>query len=146
MLPVINFNNKYEEIGRFFDPPLSPKQVKQSIELLLRLGLLKKESSGRYSATSTAITTGDEVKQVGLAAFHKSCLQLAIRSLYAHPQARRDISGVTLSISQKAFEQIKEEISAFRKKIMTIAHEDSDEDTVYQFNLQLFPLTHTRKK
>jgi uncharacterized protein (TIGR02147 family) len=141
LLPVIEFNDDYEKIGKFFDPPITPKQIRQSIDLLLRLGMLLKDSDGKYQTSSPLISTGDEVTQTGLVAFHKACLQLASRSLDLHPAKKRDVSGVTLSISERGFEQIKEEISLFRKKIMSIAKEDSNESAVYQLSLQLFPLT-----
>ncbi len=146
LLPVLDFGDNFEQIAKVFDPPITPKQAKQSVELLLKLGMLQKDDSGHYKATSPLISSGEDVKTVGLSAFHKSMLQLAIRSLDLHKSAERDISGVTLSLSSKAFQQIKDEISQFRKKIMNIAHQDCSEEAVFQLNIQFFPLTRQRNR
>jgi uncharacterized protein (TIGR02147 family) len=50
-----------------------------------------------------------------------------------------------MSVSQNGFEKIKSELQAFRKKIISIAENDSGEDRVVQFNMQLFPLTKKRQ-
>ncbi|MGE5671257.1 MAG: TIGR02147 family protein [Fibrobacterota bacterium] len=144
-LPLFNFDNDYAAIGRFFDPPISAPQVRKAIELLEQLGLLSVDKNGKYSVASLSVSTGDEVKSLALASFHRQSLELAIRSINKTQPESRDISGVTMSVSQNGFEQIKREIQAFRKKIMSIAENDRAEDRVVQCNIQLFPLTKTRR-
>lgn len=146
LITVFDYKDNFEEIAKTFDPPITPRQAKQSVELLLKLGMLNKDESGQYKVTSPLVTSGEDVKTVGLTEFHKSVLQLALRSLDLHQSSSRDISGVTLSLSSRAFENIKEEIAQFRKKVMNIAHQDSNEEAVFQLNIQFFPLTRQRNK
>jgi uncharacterized protein (TIGR02147 family) len=144
-LPLFNFDNDYAAIGRFLDPPVSAQQVRKAIELLDQLGLLVVDKSGKYSVASLSVSAGDEVKSLALGSFHRQSLELAIRSINKTQPESRDISGVTMSVSQNGFDQIKREIQAFRKKIMSIAENDTAEDRVIQCNIQLFPLTKTRR-
>lgn len=144
-LPLFNFENDYTSIGRFLDPPVTAQQVRKAIDLLEQLGLLKIDKNGKYSVSSLSVSAGDEVKSVALSSFHRQSLELAIRSINKIQPELRDISGVTMSVSQNGFEQIKREIQAFRKKIMSIAENDTAEDRVVQCNIQLFPLTKTRR-
>jgi uncharacterized protein (TIGR02147 family) len=144
LLPVLPGGEAWEETARLLDPPLTPKQARDSVELLLRLGLLERDGRGRYSVAHKALSTGDEVASVAVAGFHKATMDLAKRSIERHPAAARDISGVTMSISQSGFRRIKSEIQACRKRIMAIASQDSGEDMVYQLNLHFFPLTRMR--
>lgn len=130
-------------MARRFDPPLTAKQARDSVEMLLRLGLLRQDK-GRYSAASGILTTGDEVASMAVAQFHKTVMDLVKRSIDKHPSPSRDISGVTMSLSQQGYKRIKSEISAFRKKVMAIAAEDCEEDMVYQLNLHFIPLTRNR--
>jgi uncharacterized protein (TIGR02147 family) len=144
LLPVIDFRDDWEKAARLLDPPITAKQAKDSVELLLRLGLLHKDGRGRYSVAERALSTGDEVSSLAVAGFHKATMELAKRSVDWHPASARDISGITMSISQESFRRIKSEIRSFRKKIMSIASGDTGEDLVYQLNLHFFPLTRAK--
>jgi uncharacterized protein (TIGR02147 family) len=145
-LPQADGREDWERLGKLLDPPLTAKQTRDSAELLLRLGLLARDAQGRYAVQEPALTTGDEVTALGVASFHRATMELAKRSIDKHPPPARDISGVTMSISQEGFRRIKSELRAFRKRIQAIASADSGEDMVYQLNLHLFPLTRTRGK
>jgi uncharacterized protein (TIGR02147 family) len=133
-----------EKVGRLMDPVLTGKQVKDSIDLLLRLGLLNMDPRRGYTVGNMALTTGDEVASLSIAEFHKSTMDLARRSIDKHTAASRDISGLTMGVSQTGFTRIKKEIQAFRKRIMAIAMADSDEDMIYQLNLHFFPMSRNR--
>ncbi len=145
LLPVIDFKDNYAELGKFLEPPITASEAKKSVQLLLTLGLLKKNESGQYSVATSAVTTGDEVKSLALALFHKTSLDLAKRSIDTQIASNRDISGITASVSEKGFKKIKSEIQRFRKTILSITSEDSAEDRVIQFNIQCFPISKTRK-
>lgn len=144
LMPVIDFRGDWKSVGRLLDPPVTGKQARDSVALLLRAGLLQRDARGRFSVTERALPPGDEVAALAVARFHKAAMDLAKGSLDRHPAAARDISGITMSISQESFRRIKSEIRAFRKKIMAIAGGDSDENLVYQLNLQFFPLTQAK--
>jgi uncharacterized protein (TIGR02147 family) len=134
----------WERLGKLMDPPVTAKQARDSTELLLRLGLLGRDARGRFTVQEPALTTGDEVAALGVAAFHRATMELAKRSIDKHPPASRDISGITMSISQDGFRRIKSELRAFRKRIQAIASADTAEDMVYQLNLHFIPLTRAR--
>ena len=72
--------------------------------------------------------------------FHQHCLALGAASIDRDPPQLRNISGLTLGISQSAYEKIVERMSAFRKEIAQIADEDEEADKVYQLQLLLFPI------
>jgi uncharacterized protein (TIGR02147 family) len=95
--------------------------------------------------STPAVTAGDEVMSVALLHFHRQSLDLAKRAIERYPADRRDISGVTMSLSRAGFDKLKAEIQDFRKRVMLIAEQDADEDGVYQLNLQLYPLSRRRK-
>ena len=107
------------------------------------MGLLEKKGKGKCYISAPSITTGDEVRSLALAIFHKSILELAKRSINLHSAAERDISGITMSVSSNGFKKIKSEIQAFRKKILAIAESDREEDRILQLGMQCFPLSKT---
>ncbi|MBN1308372.1 MAG: TIGR02147 family protein [Chitinispirillaceae bacterium] len=144
ILPVIDFKDDFRAIGRFLSPPLSASQVEKAITFLLELGLLEKDPEGKYHVTTPQLTAGEAVKSVAMMRFHKQSLDLARRALESCSPEQRDITGVTMSLSRKGFGKIREEIAAFRKKVMCIAEEDSNEEGAFQLNMQLFPLSKRR--
>lgn len=141
LLPVLDFSDNYSEIGKFLTPCLSASMVEKAITFLLDHKLLEKDDNGKYHVSASQISAGDAVTSVALLRFHKQSLDLARRALEAETEEHRDISGVTMSLSQNGYKKIREEIAAFRKKIMSIAEKDSNENGVYQCNFQLFPLS-----
>jgi len=146
LLPVMDFKDDYSEIAKFLDPPLTPGQVKKAVELLIQLGLLSRDSNGRYAVAEAPLTAGDEVQSAALVRFHKQSMGLSVRALERFAAPQRDISGVTMSLSRDGFEKLKAELQAFRKKAMLIAEQDTDEEGVFQLNFQFFPLSKRKKK
>ena len=110
--------------------------------LLQKTGLLEKDSNGAFKQNSKAISTGNlEVASLSVREMHRQMGELAVRALDEIPVKERDISGLTLGLSEEAFQRVSMEIEAFRRRIAAIALEDSRADKVYRLNMQLFPLT-----
>jgi uncharacterized protein (TIGR02147 family) len=121
--------------------------VKNSLKLLEKNGFLEKDEQGRYSQSSRSVTTGSlDVASLAIREMHRQMGELGVQSLDQVPINERDISGLTIGISDNAFEKITKEIAEFRRRISSIVMEDSGEERVYRLNIQLFPLTNTLPK
>ena len=117
-------------------------KVKKSLALLQKTGLLEKDAKGAFKQNSKAISTGNlDVASLSVREMHRQMGELAVRALDEIPVKERDISGLTLGLSEEAFQRVSMEIEAFRRRIAAIALEDSRTDKVYRLNMQLFPLT-----
>ena len=57
------------------------------------------------------------------------------------PKEERNISGVTIGISEKNIKKVNEELERCRNRLMELAAEDEDSDRVYRANLHLFPVS-----
>ena len=122
-------------------------EVKKALKLLQKVGLLNKDAEGRYEQSSKAITTGNiEVASLSVREMHRQMGELAVRSLDEAPVNERDISGLTLGVSEDAYYRITKEIEDFRRRVASIVMQDTVEDRVYRLNVQLFPLTKKIKK
>ena len=116
-------------------------EVKKALSLLQRVGLLRKGERG-YEQAAKSITTGNlEVARLSVREMHRQMGELAVRALDEIPMNERDISGLTLGVSENAFYRISQEIADFRRRISSIVMEDTGENRVYRLNVQLFPLT-----
>jgi len=80
------------------------------------------------------------VASLNIINYHKQVSRLAEGAHDISAKEERDISALTLGISEEDFQRIKARIQAFRKEIMDIAMASSEPDRVYQLNFQLFPV------
>jgi uncharacterized protein (TIGR02147 family) len=122
-------------------PAIKGREARRSLELLVRLGLLRKTDAGVYKLGDPVISTGHEVKNTALLNFYLQHLVLASSALKTLPATKRRFEGITLGISWKSYEKICAEFESFVEKACSIAAEDSDADMVYQCMLQLYPLS-----
>ncbi|WP_407457770.1 TIGR02147 family protein [Fibrobacter sp.] len=121
--------------------------VKNSLKLLEKNGMLEKDEQGHYRQGNRSITTGNlDVTSLAIREMHRQMGELAVQSLDQVPVNERDVSGLTIGISENAFEKITKEIAEFRRRISAIVMDDSGEERVYRLNVQLFPLTNTLPK
>lgn len=117
-------------------------QVKKSLKVLEKTELLNKDEKGNYVRSKKALTTGSiDVASLAIRDMHRQMGELAVQSLDKVPVNERDISGMTIGITESAFEKISKEIAEFRRRISAIVLEDAGDERVYRLNLQLFPLT-----
>lgn len=136
-----DFRGDYQTLAKKLDPPITVRQARQAVDTLRRLGLIVKAPDGRYRQTSAVITTGKDFAPVHVAAFQRAMSDLAREAIARHASERRDMSTVTLTLSDASFATAKEEIAQLRKRLLALAQQDQKADRVYQVNMQMFPLT-----
>ncbi len=91
--------------------------------------------------TDKLITTGEHSRAAAVRNFQEETMRLAIESLKRHPREKRNISTVTVTISEKNLDKVNEMIKGFRESILKYAKDELVADKVYQLNIQFFPLT-----
>lgn len=137
------FGEDYELLARQVKPAISPRQARDSVRLLLRLGLIRRTGDG-YAQSDSLVTTGDEVQSLAVENFHLQNLILAGESIDTVPGGQRDVSCLVLGLSRKGFEACKAEIQALRKRLLKIAEHDRDPERVYHAAFQFFPTSGER--
>jgi len=123
-------------------PEITAAEVSESLSFLIKASLLQKDGNGNYVQTEKSVTTGPmDVTPVAVRSMHRQMGEFALEAIEGVPQDERHFSGLTLGITRNAYEEIVQEIAAFRKKIIAIATRDNETDEVYRLNMQFFPLT-----
>jgi len=140
------FKDDFRWLAKNVFPPITPRQAKQSVQLLEKLGLIQRQKNGTFKLTSKSITTGSEIVSLAVHNFHKEAADLAKNALERVPLDKRNITGLTLGISGKTYLKLCEEIRQFRSKIVRIAEQDEEADRTYQLTFHLFPITSTAIK
>jgi uncharacterized protein (TIGR02147 family) len=133
--------NNLENLGKMVQPAIHPAEVAKSLSLLEELGMIKKDLNGLYKKADPVITTEYEAQAVAINNFVISTADLAKEAIDRFPRNERNLSWMTLSVSQEGFETIQEELRAFRARALEIARQDAKANRVYQFNFQVFPMS-----
>lgn len=140
------FKDDYTWLAKNVYPTITRKQAKKSIELLERLGLIKKQRGGVYALTDKNIAASQEVLSLAGQNYHREMAELAAKAIGNLPKEQRGLAGLTMGISRKTYTQIWEEIESFRKRLVEIVSKDEDTEATYQLNFHLFPLSNPKLK
>ncbi|MBF0432853.1 MAG: TIGR02147 family protein [Fibrobacteria bacterium] len=146
ILSYFPYKNNPDTLGKEIAPPVSPRKVKKSIELLEGLGLIEKRSDGSYAQTNRAISTGPDFRSLLVSKFHISMAKLAAEAITRFKKEDRYFSSVSMSLSRESFEMVIRLIREFRKTVIERVSQETDPDRVCHLNMQLFPMTKPPKK
>lgn len=135
------------EMAKMFCSVVSAAEVRNSLDFMVRLGLLERVGENTYTQTGKGLSVGpetSEIASVAMRSMQKQMAKLAVDVVEEVPATERHVSGITFGLDRKTYEHLAEELDAFRRKVVSIISGVEDYDRVYRLNLQLFPLS--RKK
>ena len=138
---IVAFKGDCNGIAGRLLPPATPAQARKSIQLLEKLGMIRKDENGAYRPTDEFITTDGIVKAMAVKSFQKEVCKLGMEAIDRVPKQDRDISTLTISTSRACLELIRERLTEIRREIMELARKEEKTEEVYQINFQIFPLT-----
>lgn len=141
LLHIEPFAGDHAALARRLRPAISVAKARESIELLVRLGMARREGDLVVRSSGTSTTTGEAVRAVQVDQFHLACLDLAKSTIDEMPREERNLSTLTMTLSAEAIQQVNQEIGEFRRRILAIAEADSQETEVYHMGIQFFPMT-----
>jgi len=119
---------------------VSPKDVEESLKMMVELGLLIKTPSG-YKQSDAWLTTDDEVSNLLVKDWHREMIGQAEQAMDDLGPEDRDVSAVSFGIRKKDFENLKKHIQLMRKELLYFAAPAGEAEEVVQVNIQIFPLT-----
>jgi uncharacterized protein (TIGR02147 family) len=141
LLNFYDFREDYEALARIIEPPVTPVQARKAVEDLEQMGLIRRNADGFYKQVDAVISTGDEVKSLHVANYQRDMFDLGRRALDAIKAEERDLSGLAVTVSDRSFALLKEEVQNFRKRILQIAADEQNPDRVVRCNFQIFPVS-----
>ncbi len=141
LLHYFPFAGDYKELGRQLSPPIGARPARQSVALLERLGMIRKTTDGKFELTSTQISSGLETRSVQIDNFIQQCIELAMAGLKRIPGNKRNYSTLTFSVPRDKIPEMEDRIRTFRRELSDWVSKQGSQDSVYQLNLQLFPMT-----
>jgi uncharacterized protein (TIGR02147 family) len=144
LLDIYEFKgDDYKLLGEQLNPRISEREAREAVYLLEKLGFIKKTPEGIYRVSEAHVSTGEKWRSLAIKNFQKEIIALSLHSLDQDAQETRDISTVTMSITEDGFKEIRELAKEFRAAVIKRVNEMNLEprDRVYQLNIQLIPLS-----
>lgn len=121
------------------DPEIPIEDVERALEVLLRLGFIVENDEG-VRRGDASLTTGHEVNSLAIVNYHHQMIERGAESIERVPREFRDISALTMCVRPEQVPELKRRVHAFRETLMALTDPIEDPTTVYQLNVQLFPL------
>lgn len=127
----------------------SESEINEALENLIRTGELVRDPQTQKIAKGKPTEAPEEIPSALVRKLQMQLMYLGLESLYQDNAAEREFGSLTLSLTEKEFEDIKFKLRQMRKSLHkenAIARMSSKGERVYQLNLQLFPVSNAAKK
>lgn len=141
LIECLRFKGDYKDLASRLTPSITPKQAEESLALLARLGMARKDAQGRWRQSDAVLTTGGQVDAEVVVAFQKRMLELAQEAFERTGPKERLMSSTTFGISEENFDLFKKKIRDLKSELLELARLDQKPTRAYQLNLNLFPLS-----
>jgi uncharacterized protein (TIGR02147 family) len=126
-------------------PRVTVQDIKDSLELLHELELIVNEG-GKWLVREPAITSGGHWRISAVRQYQRETILLGADSLETIPREERDISSLTLTLSQSDLPALRAKAEAFRSELTQMALAATESDRVMQINIQIFPMARSPKE
>jgi len=143
-LEVVDVSDDLEPIQKLIFPKVSVGTLKRSLELLERLGFVRKNENGFWKSCRDAVSSGDYNNSDLVRQYQLQSFELSKQALLASDGRSSDMATFTFSVSDDAFKAIAKEIQGLKARVRKIIMLDKKKATgVHQLNIHLF--TNLRK-
>lgn len=140
LLAIARPSGDAKAVAQALLPSISPKQAQESIDLLHRLGLIRKDAQGKWRQVDPVLTTGNsQIASQVVINFQLMMLELAKEAYDRCTPEERLMSSTTLAVSESAVDLFKKKIRQFRAELLELARVEEKPERVYQLNVNFFP-------
>jgi len=139
LITATDFDGDFKALSQMITPKVAPSKIRESVDLLQQLGMVQKTDSG-YKRSATTYSTGPVVAALSVANYHRKMIELASESITRFKASQREVSSLTLGVSEATYELLKKQVTEFQQQVLELIAKDEPTEKVIQLNFQLFPL------
>lgn len=136
-----SFDGNFAALAKAVIPPITAKQAKDAVQLLLKLDLVKKTGQGRYSQNQASLAADPSIRSLAVRGYTEAMLKHGLTALNSQAPSVRNISTMTLGVTREQYEVLVEELTAFKERVKQIVTESTQPTQVYELNFALFPVS-----
>jgi uncharacterized protein (TIGR02147 family) len=145
VLDVERISDDYQKLAALMRPSITASQAREAVDLLLELNMIRRDENGVLRPTQSSISTGDEWQGAVIHNLQRQFIEMSKEALDRFDKKERDISNLTVTVSEQSYAIIKKKVAELRSQILTMACAEQAPEKVLQVNIQLFPLTAAKK-
>jgi len=136
-----DFRDDPRWIARTMLPSITQAEAEHAMQTLLELGLLVRDADGTVRQGEPLVSTGPETFGLHVGNYHRAMMERAAASIDLVPSEQRDVSSLTLCLSEEGLQRMKRRVQQFRRELLEDSELEEDPVRVVQINFQLFPLS-----
>jgi uncharacterized protein (TIGR02147 family) len=139
LIGMHQFRDDYQWLGNALSLPISSEEARQSVQLLERLGLIRKDINGIYYLIDQNVWA--DLSNEGKKRFHRDCADVVKKQIfYTYPDDCQVLNS-TLGMSKETYKIVCDETKKLLNKTLKLIKSDKKADRVYQYQLALVPLS-----
>jgi uncharacterized protein (TIGR02147 family) len=142
LVETSNFEHSYKHISERLG--ISAKTAKDSVERLLRIGLLRFVNK-KWQRTREQVTTSFDHASTALKHSHRQTLEQTIECIEGVAITDRELISCTLAFDPADMDVAKKQIRAFASSFKQVLPRRNKSE-VYNMNIQLVPVTTLRRR
>jgi uncharacterized protein (TIGR02147 family) len=130
-------------ISKHFKEKITAKDIKDSIDLLLHVGLLETDlDNQRVKQKIENIRYENDILNVAVRNYHQKMLEMTIQSVQADPVAERYLRATSIAICSEDYEKVTKEMEDFMRHLnQKYSTAVAEKNCLIQVNSQLIQLT-----
>lgn len=141
LLATGDFTDAPGPIVRSLRPSITPKQVRESLQLLRELRLIEQDDAGFLRPTERSLSTAEQSREELVKQLQIQQLGIVQTALMTGDDPDRRVFTNTVSISAEGAAMILERVENFRRALRALVQQDpGPQDRVLQVSLSLVPL------
>ncbi len=137
-----NFKNNPSWIARRLG--ITTDEAREGLERLIRLGILISDDNGSLKAADDRVELSPKRSESAVREHHSQMMKRAEETMRTQTDdeswKKRDISSLSMAIDPERIPEAKALLKRFKEDLTSLVTEGNVKE-VYQFNVQLFPLT-----
>ena len=134
------FDGDYTALGNLLEPPISKKDAREAVQLLINAKLVEKQGNG-FKPTDKNLIIRPEVHSIAVREFQKKVLELGNDALIKYAKENRNIQTITLGTNPELRKELNRVINVFINEVVDLTNKYPGIDRVEHLNIELFPLT-----
>jgi len=139
VLDVMDVADDLSPVVKRIFPKITAGKLADSMQLLERLGLIRKNDQGFWKPTKDSISSGPYNNDELIREYQLQCFELSKQALLFPSKNPHVMSTMVFSLSKDAYKKLEAELQDFKTRARKIVAEDKDKpEGVYHMNLHLF--------
>jgi uncharacterized protein (TIGR02147 family) len=142
LLEIHRFDGDYSRLAKRLSPPITPREAKKAVDLMIRLGIVAKNASGVYKPAEKSIAAPENMRDDLLRQYQLRFLSLAQTVLAQQPGTVPYSSTNTVSISEQGLKRLLALTRKFQDQVRSLVHKDENPAArVFNIGIVIYPLS-----